>query len=46
MTSDAEHLHVDVVLDEVTHNQVVADFGKVQSCVLVLGLDVAIGSIL
>lgn len=40
------HSHVDVVLDEVTHNKIVTELGKVHGCVLVLGQDVAVSPIL
>ncbi len=39
-------LHADVVLDEVTHHQIVAELGKVHGCVLVFGQDVAVSSVL
>lgn len=35
-----------MVLDEVTHHQIVAELGKVHGCVLVFGQDVAVGSVL
>lgn len=34
-----------MVLDEVAHDQVVAELCEVHGCVLVLGQDVAVGSI-
>lgn len=40
------HPHVDVVLYEVAHHQVVAELGEVHGRVLVLGQDVAVGPVL
>lgn len=37
--------NADVVLDEVVHIQVVAEFGEVHGCVLVFGQDVAVSSV-
>lgn len=44
--SIVRHSHVDVILDEVTHNKIVAELGKVHGCVLVFGRDVAVSPIL
>lgn len=41
-----QHSHVDVVLDEVIHQQVVADLGKVHGRILVFGQDVTVGPVL
>lgn len=45
VTLETQHSHVDVVLDEVTHHQIVAELGEVHGCVLVFGQDVAVGSV-
>lgn len=41
-----QHSHSDVILDEITHHQVVAELGEVHGRVLVFGQDVAVSSIL
>lgn len=41
-----QHSHANVVLDEVTHHQIVTELGEVHGCVLVFGQDVAVGSVL
>lgn len=40
------HSHAEMVLDEVIHHQIVAELGKIHGCVLVLGQDVAVSSVL
>lgn len=35
-----------MVLDQVTHHEIVAELGKVHGCVLVFGQDVAVGPVL
>lgn len=44
--STARHSHVDVILDEVAHNKIVTELGKVHGRVLVFGQDVAVSPIL
>lgn len=44
--SIVRHSHVDVILYEVAHNEIVTELGKVHGRVLVFGQDVAVSPIL